>query len=131
MTLKPEDRRVLILRHLDKTKEIVRTVEFLIANKELTLAVNRIYYGIFYTLTALALSHQFQTSNHNQLIGWFNKEFVKTGRVDVNLSKFIRKAFENRMEGDYNVIAKFEIIEVEQMFTEMKAAILEIQKLLD
>ena len=40
------------------------------------MAVNRIYYGLYYAVTALAIKHRFETSKHLQLIGWFNKEFI-------------------------------------------------------
>ena len=105
-------------------------MKFLIENGELALAVNRIYYGIYYILSALAIRSQFKTSKHSQLISWFNKTFVKEGIVDQKYSKLIRKAFENRMEGDYDVFSVFTKEEVEQSLEEMEEVISEIQKLI-
>jgi len=42
----------------------------------------------------------------------------------------IRKAFENRMEGDYNVFADFSKEEVEQSLKEMKIVIQALGKLI-
>ncbi len=50
----------------------------LIQHDKLAIAVNRILcLRSFYMLSALALKHGFSTSKHKQLIGWFNKQFVK------------------------------------------------------
>lgn len=105
-------------------------VKLLIENKKLALAVNRIYYGMFYILLALSLKHGFKTSKHNQLIGWFNKEFVKTGKIDVKFGKIIHDAYENRTDSDYGVFVEFEEEEVFVRFDEMKLFIKEIEKFL-
>lgn len=130
MTLTNEEREALIKNYRDKSLETIKKVDFLIKNNEFSLAINRIYYGIYYILCALAIKHQYKTSKHTQLIGWFNKEFVKQNLVDKKYSKLVRKSFENRMEGDYNLFADFTKEEVEQSFEEMKQIISEIQKLL-
>lgn len=130
MTLTNEDREALITNYVNKSRETIGKVEFLIEHNELSLAVNRIYYGIYYILSALAVKYQFKTSKHAQLIGWFNKRFVKEGIVDNRYGKLIRKAFENRMEGDYGLFFDLSKEEVEQSFEEMKEVIAEIQRLI-
>jgi uncharacterized protein (UPF0332 family) len=130
MTLNDEDRELLINNYLEKSRTTIKKVEFLIDNNEYQLAVNRIYYGIYYSLSALAIKHQYSTSKHAQLIGWFNRTFVKAGAIGKEFSKIIRKAFENRMEGDYNVFADFSKEEVEQSLKEMKIVIQALGKLI-
>ena len=130
MTLNDEDRELLIHNYLEKSRTTIKKVEFLVENSEYQLAVNRIYYGIYYSLSALAIKHQYSTSKHAQLIGWFNRTFVKAGAIEKEFSKMIRKAFENRMEGDYNVFADFSKEEVEQSLKEMKIVIQALEKLI-
>ena len=130
MTLTPEDREALIKNYASKSKATIEQVDFLIENGEFSMAVNRIYYGIYYMLSALALKNKYETSKHTQLISWFNKEFVKEGVVEKRFSKIVRKSFENRMEGDYNVLSDFQKEEVEQAFSEMKDVVSEINKLI-
>jgi uncharacterized protein (UPF0332 family) len=69
--------------------DTIKEVQFQIDNGYLTIAVNRIYYGMFYLLLALSLKHGIKTSKHQQLLGWFNKEFIKTGIVDNKYGKII------------------------------------------
>ena len=130
MTLSDDDRELLINNYLEKSRTTIKKVEFLVENSEYQLAVNRIYYGIYYSLSALAIKHQYSTSKHAQLIGWFNRTFVKAGAIEKEFSKMIRKAFENRMEGDYNVFADFSKEEVEQSLKEMKIVIQALGKLI-
>ena len=84
---------VLIQLRLNQAKESITDVEFLIENNRLNLAVNRIYYGIFYSLLALALRYDFKTSKHAQLIGWFNREFIKNEKFEREFSKILQRAF--------------------------------------
>jgi len=130
MNLNNEDRELLINNYLEKARTTIKKVEFLVDNNEYQLAVNRIYYGIYYSLSALAIRHRYSTSKHAQLIGWFNRTFVKAGAIEKSFSKIIRKAFENRMEGDYNVFADFSKEEVEESLKEMKIVIQALDKLI-
>jgi uncharacterized protein (UPF0332 family) len=87
--MKDGDRKALINHRLTKADDAVRDVEFLIKSNRPLLAINRIYYGIFYILSALSLKHDFHTSKHQQLIGWFNKEFVASGKLDPKYGKIV------------------------------------------
>lgn len=129
MTLSAENRHALVVHSIQKARKTANTVRFLLENDELLLAVNRIYYGIYYALSALALKESFQTSKHGQLIGWFNKTFIASGDVEPEIGKMIRKAFEKRMEGDYNLFAEFEKEEVEKAFHEMEKIIDRLESL--
>jgi len=42
------------------------------------------------------------------LLAAFNKEFVKTGKVDKELGKFYNRMFEHRRTGDYGELVEFE-----------------------
>ncbi len=72
-----DDNRLLIEYRLKQAQETILEVEKLINENLLKVAVNRIYYGIYYSLCSLALKYDFRTSKHLQLIGRFNRTFVK------------------------------------------------------
>ncbi|MBM3436484.1 MAG: HEPN domain-containing protein, partial [Bacteroidetes bacterium] len=91
--------------------------------------VHAVYYGMFYALTALALKHGFQSSKHLQLIGWFNKKFVKENIVSIKYGKILRDALKNRMDGDYAPFIEFEKEDIITLFAEMKDFIREIDAL--
>lgn len=114
------DKLQIIQHRINQATDNIEVVRLLIDNDKLLAAVNRIYYGIFYSLLALGLKFDFQTSKHQQLIGWFNREFIKTELIDSSYGIFLRRAYENRTSGDYDSFCEFEKEEVEQLFLEMK-----------
>ena len=55
MNIDKKDKNELIKYRLQQARETIEVVEILIMNEKYPAAINRIYYGIFYTLLALAL----------------------------------------------------------------------------
>ncbi len=131
MTLDKEDRNNLISYRLEQAEETIQDVHLLIENERLRSAVNRIYYGMFYSLLALGLAYEFETSKHAQLIGWFNKEFIHGGLIDLKYGKIINKAFNRRTKGDYDTYVVFEKEIVTDMFDEMNEFITSIKVYLE
>ena len=129
MTLNTEDRKELIRYRLLQARESIDEVSFLIDNTKYKIAVNRIYYGMFYSLLALGLKHEFETSKHAQLIGWFNKNFISSGEIDKEFGKMINKSFTLRQESDYEPFIKYEEAEVLSLFEKMKEFIYAIEKI--
>lgn len=124
------DRKSLVAYRLNQAFETIELAKFLVSNEKLAIAVNRIYYGMYYALTALALKNSFETSKHGQLIGWFNKEFITSKKVDPKFGKILRNAYQNRTKGDYDAFVSFASVEVELMLNEMTHFIKEVQRLL-
>ena len=125
------DRDSLVEYRLNQAFDTVELAKFLVSNDKLAIAVNRIYYGMYYALTALALRNKFETSKYGQLIGWFNKEYVSSKKVDSKFGKILRNAYQNRTKGDYDAFVNFTKIEVESMLVEMSCFIQEINRLLE
>ncbi len=124
------DRDALVKYRLNQAFETIELAQFLMKNDKLVIAVNRIYYGMYYALTALAIKDGFETSKHGQLIGWFNKEYISSKKADPKFGKILRNAFQNRTKGDYDAFVNFENVEVEVMLREMSSFIEEIERLI-
>lgn len=125
------DREALIEYRIGQALEMIDLADFLVANDKFGVAVNRIYYGMYYALTALALRENFETSKHAQLIGWFNKEFIANHKVEPKFGRILRNAFQNRTKGDYDAFISFSEDEVEVMLKEMSEFISEIKRILN
>jgi uncharacterized protein (UPF0332 family) len=126
MSIDEKDKRELIRYRLEEAKDTIEDVRVLIDNNRLRAAINRIYYGMFYSLLALALKYDFETSKHQQLIGWFNKNFINEGLIETNYGRIINKAFNHRNKGDYESYVEFEKELIVELFGEMKDFITEI-----
>lgn len=130
MTLEPEDRESLISHRLRRAHQTQSESRLLFENRMFPAAVNRAYYSMFYALSALAIAEGFQTGKHAQLIGWFNRTFIKTGKTDQRYSKILSRAFDKRMLGDYADMPDFSESEVDIMLKESTDFISMVEKLL-
>jgi uncharacterized protein (UPF0332 family) len=131
MSLNAKERSELIKYRLDEANDTIKDVQLLLDNDRLRAAVNRIYYGMFYSLLALGLAYEFETSKHQQLLGWFNNDFIHKGLIDSKFGKIINKAANRRTKGDYESFVDFEKQIIIEMFSEMKEFISEIELFLE
>lgn len=131
MSIDDKDKFELIKYRLDEAKDTIEDVQLLISNDRLRASINRIYYGMFYSLLALGLKFDFETSKHQQLIGWFNKNFIHEGLIDTKYGKIINKALNRRTKGDYDSYIDFEKEIVVEMFEEMKDFIHEMENFIN
>lgn len=130
MNLNESEKGELIRYRLQEAKDTIEDVKLLIDNDRLRASVNRIYYGMFYSLLALGIAYDYETSKHQQLIGWFNKNFIYEGLIDSKFGRIINKASNRRTKGDYESFVEFEKAIVIEMFEEMKEFISEIDRYL-
>jgi len=125
-----ESRMQLINYRIEQAKSTAREAEYLMNNEMLRGAMNRIYYSMFYMLQALSLRFQFESSKHSQLLGWFNKTFIHSEKIDVRFSKIITKGYNLRTQGDYATIYSLDKQELLEMYAEMNEFIEEIERFL-
>lgn len=130
MTLTNDERDKLVQHRLAKARSVQTEGRLLFDHNMLSASVNRIYYSMYHALSSLAIHAGFSTGKHGQLIGWFNKEYVKNGKVDSSFSKMITKAFEKRMDSDYDDFSVFSNEEVQLMLLENEMFIQMIDELL-
>lgn len=86
---------------------------------------------MFYSLLALGLAYEYETSKHQQLLGWFNRNFIHEGFIDPRYGKIINKASNRRTKGDYETNVEFDKTVILEMFEEMKEFILAIEDYLN
>jgi uncharacterized protein (UPF0332 family) len=84
------------------------------------MASNRIYYGMFYAMLALGLLRDYKSSKHQQMIGWFNKNFVHTGIFPKHFTRLVKDAFDARVESDYEVSEPISIADLDARLADMK-----------
>ncbi|MGE0018987.1 MAG: HEPN domain-containing protein [Draconibacterium sp.] len=130
MTLSNEEKNHLIDYRLKQAIESLEIAEVLIKLPNYPTALNRLYYSVFYSLLAVGLKYEFTTSKHSQLIGWFNKNFISTGKLKSKYGKIVRKAYEYRLMADYDAFVEFEKENVEKLFVQSKDFLNSIIKLL-
>ena len=67
-------------------------------------AASRAYYSAFHAVSAALLSLGQSYSSHAQVLGAFNREFVRTGKVPPDFTRILNRLFEDRQTGDYEFV---------------------------
>jgi uncharacterized protein (UPF0332 family) len=93
--------RELMEYRLNKSKITLKDANLLYTKGSLFSAVNRLYYSMFYAVTALLLKKGISSPKHSGTIALFNANFIKTGIIPKEYGKFYSRLFEFRQKGDY------------------------------
>jgi hypothetical protein len=64
-------------------------------------AVNRLYFTLFYAVSAVLLKQGHAYKKHSGVRAAFHREFIKTGVLDIQWGKLYDQLFEDRQEADY------------------------------
>lgn len=116
-----EDKIVLTARALEKSDQALEDSDLLLQNDRLHSACNRIYYSIFYSVTALGYLHGFTTTKHSQLMGWFNKTCIYEKKLfSADTYKTHKEAYDLRQESDYDFLVMPERQNVDELFLRAK-----------
>lgn len=96
----PESKEIITFR-LKESTESLSDASILFRNGSYRSSINRAYYAMFYSVTALLVNKGISTSKHSGAIACFDKEYVMTKIFGKELSKSLHRAFELRQESDY------------------------------
>ncbi|MCX8010831.1 MAG: HEPN domain-containing protein [Ignavibacteria bacterium] len=108
----------------------MKEIEILIKDNLLLVAMNRIYYAGFYIVSALLLFEDFSTSKHKQLIGYFNRNYIRTNLINIEVGEILSKAFKKRSSVDYVDFVTVTKSEVIGYFEKMKLFVHDVDKLI-
>lgn len=88
-------------------RETLDVAKLALADGHLRSAVNRMYYACFYMVSALLFAEGHASSKHSGIRSLFNRHWIKTGRLPVEMSSFYRDLFNDRQQGDYDDFVDF------------------------
>lgn len=94
-----------IQKHLQKAENKLNAAKTNFKYSQFDDTVSRAYYCIFHSISAILLTKELSFSSHNQTIGSFNKEFIKTEILPRHFGKWSYKLLEYRETGDYDIDA--------------------------
>ena len=86
---------------MEKARESIKAARIMFSEQMLTFAMNRIYYAMFYAVQAALSKNGVSFSKHSQVKGYFNREFIKSGLLPMDMGRLYNKAFEYRQKFDY------------------------------
>lgn len=92
----------LMKYRLERSKDDLKTAKLLIKNNSIYSANNRIYYALFHAVLAIQSNDSITSKKHGQIIGQFNKNYVKNGLFPNDLGRKIDKIQSIRHSSDYD-----------------------------
>jgi len=98
---------------LDKATRSIRAARLLVDGGEVDFAAGRAYYAMFYVAEALLYERDLAFSKHSGVHAAYGREFAKTGLLDVKFHRWLLKAFNDRLQVDYEVEANMTKADVE------------------
>lgn len=79
-------------------------------------SINRSYYSIFSAVRALLAEEEVDFKKHSAVIGYFRKNYIKTGIFDKKFSSYIGSAFDTRNDCDYEDFVFISKVEAETQY---------------
>ena len=96
--MKPETEKLL-----QKASRSIRAAERLLGEGDVDFAASRVYYALFYVAEALLNERDLQFKKHGGVHGAFAEHFIKTKQMDPKFHSWLVDAFDERIQGDYEV----------------------------
>lgn len=102
MSLSDEERDAIVFYRIQKAKDTLTEAEGIAQLGYWNAVINRLYYACYYITSALLIHNGHTAQTHSGVIRLFGLNFVITGIVSKEQSKFYSKLFELRQTGDYD-----------------------------
>ena len=113
---------------LDEAQEIITFIPAYINIGDYNGAISRAYYAAFHALKALEVLEGYDSKKHSGVISHFRQEYIKTGKIDAEMSKVIGRLQEARGASDYDVAMRFQLIDAQEALDNAKTFVGEIEK---
>jgi uncharacterized protein (UPF0332 family) len=98
----------LALYWLDKADESLNSATSELEAGRLTFAVNRLYYAMFYAVSALFAAKNLSYGKHSAVRSALHREFIKPGLIGRSLGRLYDELFNARQQGDYVPLVEFD-----------------------
>jgi len=115
MSLKEEDRKVIVTLELERVTKTLTEMEVQRQNGLWGMVANRLYYSLFHAVSALLICDHHEVGTHRGAVNKFSLFYVKEGIFTIAEGKLYSQLQRLREDGDYNCS-----IDVDQMDVEDK-----------
>lgn len=102
MSLKEEDRQIIVEMELEKAERTFAEQDVLRKAGLWSTLANRLYYALFHAVSALLISEGHEVGTHKGAVIRFQQYFVKTRRFSVEDGRFYSQMQTMRENADYN-----------------------------
>jgi uncharacterized protein (UPF0332 family) len=102
------ERKELVFLRLENSQSAIKEAKLLIDNMYWNAAINRMYYGCYYAVTALLIDKGIHAQTHAGVRQMLGLHFVKTKLLSAKDNAFFSDLFAKRHSGDYDAFIYFD-----------------------
>lgn len=128
MSLKEEDRKVLVMLELEKAEKTLIQLDVQLQAQLWEMAANRLYYSLFHAVSALLISDHHEEGTHRGAVNKFSLYYVKEGVFTKEEGRLYSRLQRLREDGDYNCSIDVEQDEVEEKIEPTRQLIEKIKR---
>ena len=121
----------LVKYRLESAKDRLRSSRVLLDNGQFKDSIGRSYYAIFTAVRAILAIDKVDFAKHSGVIAYFQREYVKTGLIDMKYSRYLQKAFQIRNSCDYDDFYLVTRQDAEEQYEHAQDMISAIQELIE
>ena len=111
---------------IEQAKESLKASQIMLENNMIKDAINRSYYAVFYALKAVLALEEKDFKRHKDVVAYFNKMYVATGKFPKDLGRMIAKLQQLREKSDYDDFFVASIAKAEQQIMTAEKVITEV-----
>ena len=121
-----ERRRDLCQYRIEQARESLKASKIMLDNKMVKDSINRSYYSAFYAMKAVLAIEEKDFKRHKDVVAYFNKMYVATGKFPKDLGRMIAKLQQLREKSDYADFFVASIAKAEQQIMTAEKVITEV-----
>ena len=107
-----EEQWALAVYWMEKADESLRAAKILLDAKITGASMSRLYYAVFYAVSALFAAKGIQYGRHSAVQSAVHRDLVKSGIIPKDLGALYDRMFNARQEGDYKAFTNFSVEDV-------------------
>ena len=116
---------------IGNAKEDLETAEDNLASGKYRASINRSYYAVFHALRAVTILDHYDSKKHSGIISFFNRQYVKAGIFDREISKIITSCYRLREKADYDDLYIASRADAEVQIEKAKIVVAAVEKYLE
>ena len=128
MSLKEEDRNVMVLLELEKVDKTLAQLDVQIREQLWDMAANRLYYALFHAVSAMLIHDHHEVGTHRGAVNKFSLFYVKAGIFTAAEGKLYSQLQQLREDGDYNCSIDVDQSDIEEKVEPARALIDKIKQ---
>lgn len=101
---------------LASARNALGEVQSLSKDEYFNAAVSRLYYACFHAVSALLIHAGIEARTHTGVRQMLGKEFVQTGILSRDMSKFYTNLYSKRQNSDYEDFINYAVEDIEDLY---------------